>query len=215
MPVTISGSGAATFPSVTSNSQIFNGSSSGTTTVQAAATASGTITVPAGTGTIAVNGVSSNLVTGTPASVSSTSTIVSGIPSWARRVIVSGVGIVKSGTSLNLVQLGVSGGITTSGYSGIVWYIGTGNLSTSTSGFPVFPSTLQVATSNLSFVLTLTLNNSSTNQWVGTISTYDSVQSYGGVGNGNISLSGALTQIRIIGNGTDTYSAGTLNVSWE
>lgn len=35
-------------------------------------------------------------------------------------------------------------------------------------------------------------------------------------GSGNVSLSGALTQVRITTvNGTDTFDAGTINISYE
>jgi hypothetical protein len=53
MPVTIAGTTGTTQPTATCTTNlVLTGSSSGTTTVQAAATASGTITVPALTGTL-------------------------------------------------------------------------------------------------------------------------------------------------------------------
>lgn len=217
MTVTIAGTTGTTQPTATCTTNlVLTGSSSGTTTVQAAATASGTITVPAGTGTLAVNGVSSNIVTGTPTSIvnGSTSTTITGVPSWAKRVIVNGIGVTKAGTStLQLIQIGPSGGVATSGYAAASW-LNASYISNSTAGFPV---TITVnGTTAYSWMMTLNLVNASTNQWQISGTTYDNTNFYNFSSAGYVSLSGALSQVRIISStSTDTFSAGTVNVSWE
>jgi hypothetical protein len=67
--------------SISLSNLVFNGSSSGSTTVQPAATASGTATIPAGTGTLieTVNNMANNPVTGTPSS----SNYLRGDGTWA------------------------------------------------------------------------------------------------------------------------------------
>ena len=95
-------------------------SGGGSVEINPPATASSfTATMPAGTGTVAVNGVSGTLVSGTAvASTSGTSIDFTGIPSWVKRVTVMFNGVSTNGTSNYLVQVG-SGSITSSGYLGV------------------------------------------------------------------------------------------------
>lgn len=89
--------------SISLSNLVFNGSSSGSTTVQPAATASGTATIPAGTGTLieTVNNMANNPVTGTPSST----TYLRGDGTWATisstptGTLVRAPQIITSGTS--------------------------------------------------------------------------------------------------------------------
>ena len=92
--------------------------SGGSVEINPPATASNFVaTMPAGTGTVAVNGVSGTLVSGTAvASTSGTSIDFTGIPSWVKRVTIIFNGVSLSSTSSLLIQLGTSGGVDTSSY---------------------------------------------------------------------------------------------------
>ena len=126
-----------------------------------------TVTVPAGTGTVAVNGVSSNIVSGTAqASTSGTSIDFTSIPSWVKRVTVMLNGVSLSGTSSILVQLGVGSTPTTTGYiaSQTYWLqpaTGYGGAN-STSGFPT-----QMGLATYVMYGTMVFNLLSSNTWVG------------------------------------------------
>jgi len=79
---------------VNSAGLLLSGSSSGTTTLVAQSTASGTVTMPSGTGTAAVQGVSTNIVQGTSqASTSGTTIDFTNIPSWVKRVTILFAGV--------------------------------------------------------------------------------------------------------------------------
>ena len=220
MPVTIAGTTGTTQPTATcTTSLVLTGSGSGTTTVQAAATASGTITVPAGTGTVAVNGLSSNIVSGTAVTASGTTIPFTGIPSWAKRITVMLNAVSTSGTSNVLIQLGTSGGFTTSGYNGAAQY---GSSATgavfSTNAAGIYIMINNSATSALSSSFNITLLDSATNTWscAGTMGDSAGGKVYVIYFGWSVALSGALTQLRFnTVNGTDTFDAGKVNILYE
>ena len=191
-----------------------NGSSSGSTLLQASATASGTITLPAGTGTAAIQGVSSNIVSGTSIPTTSGTAIpVTNIPSWAKRITLMFNGVSTSGTLNIIVQLGTGGTptYTTSGYNGTASNQ-TGAVATAfTSGFIVV---LNVSASG-AFYGQMILNNFGSNIWsessiIGTASTVK-------YGAGTVSLGATLTalQLTTASPGTDTFNAGSINILYE
>ena len=195
-----------------------NSSDGGSVTLQEPSTATnGTLTLPAGTGTVAVNGLSSNIVSGTSqASTSGTSIDFTGIPSWVKRVTVMFSGVSTNGTSIIQVQLGDSGGIETTDYVG--GYASNGVSGGITSGFPLIYAGMS-AVSAISGSLTLSLVNASTNTFVcagsqGRISggVVQEATTFGG----GKSLSAVLDRVRITTvNGTDTFDAGTINILYE
>jgi hypothetical protein len=171
-------------------------------------------TMPAGTGTVAVNGVSSNIVSGTAvASTSGTSIDFTGIPSWVKRVTVMFNGVSTSSTSNLLVQLG-AGSVVTTGYTQSATYMingGSNSASGPTSGFNLTVSTAASDTLYGTAVITLVGSNNY-------ISTVNTIRFAGAsvVGAGGITLSGALDRIRITTvNGTDTFDAGSINILYE
>lgn len=190
--------------------------SGGSVEINPPATASNFVaTMPAGTGTVAVNGVSGTLVSGTAvASTSGTSIDFTGIPSWVKRITVMFNGVSTSGTSPIQVQLGDSGGVETTGYtSGIGGVANSAATSyvTSTSGFL---STVGIAAANISSGL-VTICTLGSNIW-----TYNSVLSsnsnINSIGGGVKTLSDTLDRVRITTvNGTDTFDAGTINIMYE
>jgi hypothetical protein len=211
MTIVLNGTSGITTPPVS-----VEGSTSGTITLAAPAVAgSNTQTLVAATDTLAP------IVRATAvASTSGTSIDFTGIPSWVKRITVMFNGVSTSGTSIPLVQLGDSGGIETTTYTG------QGDSFTTSSGaISVFTSTANTIGFNLSSSITAaaagTLNgmatilNISGNSWVFT--SYNS-QYVGasGAGTGRKTLSDVLDRIRITTiNGTDTFDAGSINILYE
>jgi hypothetical protein len=171
-----------------------------------------TATMPAGTGTVAVQGVSTNIVSGTAvASTSGTAIDFTGIPSWVKRVTVMLNG-VSTGTAVGnfLFQVG-SGSIVTTGYltvsSSITTTVGT---STNTSGFLV-----ALSTTSCLFYGTMVFTNITGNTWVGNGTISDSSIPRTSITTGSIALGGALDRVRITTTSADTFDAGSINILYE
>jgi len=150
------------------------------------------------------------------ASTSGTSIDFTSIPSWVKRITVMFGNVSTSGTSIPLVQLGDSGGIENTGYLSCGTYIanGSGTTVTSTAGFNL--TGFHTAAYVFQGTLTISLLNSTTNQW--TAAGTFSVNSNGSTAwcAGAKTLSDVLTQVRITTvNGTDTFDAGTINILYE
>jgi len=194
-----------------------NSSGGGSVTMQEPSTATnGTLTLPAGTGTVAVNGLSSNIVSATAqASTSGTSIDFTGIPSWVRRITVIFNGVSTNGTSPFLIQIG-AGSVTTTGYSGAISGATSGNAITGSAQTTGFGLTNANIAANTYFGQVILLNMGS-NVWqeqsnmVSAVNTYSVYSSGGG-----LTLGGALDRVRITTvNGTDTFDAGTINILYE
>lgn len=211
MTVTIDGTAGVTTPSPV----VVQGATSGSITLAAPAVAgTNTVTFPAGTGTVSVNGVSSNIVSGTAQnSTSGTSIDFTGIPSWVKRITVMFNGVSTNGTSIPQIQIG-AGSVTTSGYLGTV---------TSTVGSTVgtvnFSSGVLLVTGGAAAHVSygaIRITNISGNNWVfeGTLGRSDTAAN--SMIGGFLALSGALDRVRIttVG-GTDTFDAGSINILYE
>ena len=189
-----------------------NSSGGGSVTLQEPSTATnGTLTLPAGTGTVAVNGLSSNIVSGTAvASTSGTSIEFTSIPSWVKRITVMYSGVSLSGTSNPIIQLG-STTYTTSGYLGSA-STGAGTAANMSAGFIISNATAAADTAHGMSTLA-TLN--------GLIWTFVSVISYSNqaatrYASGSVTMSGTVDRLRIQAtNGSDTFDAGTINILYE
>lgn len=168
-----------------------------------------TITVPAGSGTVAVNGVSSNIVSGTAvASTSGTSINFTGIPSWVKRITVMLNGVSTNGVSNLQIQIG-AGSITSTGYNSAS-YTNTVK-SVSTTGFQTDSSAATFVRSGLMTICTM-----GSNIWVASGSWASQSNSDISYFAGGISLGGTLDRLRITTvNGTDTFDAGTINILYE
>lgn len=194
-----------------------NGSNKVTLSGPAALSSDITVTLPTTTGNL-ITDAESKIELGTPqATTSGTSISFTGIPSWARRVTILFSGISTSGTSVPILQLGDSGGIETSGYAGNAGYIGhsvSTGLAQYTAGFGMNSS--HAASNTYSGRAIFELLNASNNTWIYEMKgTYDSLV-FTIHGEGVKSLSGTLTQIALttVG-GSDTFDAGSANISWE
>jgi hypothetical protein len=150
------------------------------------------------------------------APTSGTAVLFTSIPSWVKRVSLMLYGVQTSGSSTLQVQLG-SGSIQTTGYqsSGAKWDNAGGGYggSSTTSLLIDFNSAASTFVRNT----IATFDNVSGNLWVMTTMT-----SYGtsalniAFGAGRVTLSGSLDRLQLAPtNGTDTFTAGTINISWE
>jgi hypothetical protein len=191
------------------SSVILTGDTSGTLTVSAPLVAgSNTVTLPAATGTISL------LQMGTAvASTSGTSIDFTGIPAWAKRITVMFAGLSLSGSATAQIQLGDSGGVETTGYlSGCGRYVSGGAAANSTTGLLI--TNASTSGSVWHGISTIVLINS--NQWAQSVSFGFSNGANAGSGGGSKTLSDTLDRIRITSsNGTDTFTAGSINVMWE
>jgi hypothetical protein len=171
-----------------------------------------TATMPAGTGTVAVNGVNGTIVSGTAVIASSTSVDFTGIPSWVKRITVMFFGVSISGTSNIQFQLG-SGSPTTTGYLGSsVASTAAGNsAATSTTGFVLLTGAASYLLNGIGV-----FTNLSGNSWAGSVSMGQSDIARSSSVSAAITIGGTLDRIRITTvNGTDTFDAGSINILYE
>jgi hypothetical protein len=196
------------------SSVVISGDTSGSITLAAPAVAgTNTITLPAGTGTIAVQGSSTNIVRGTAvASTSGTSIDFNSIPSWVKRITVMLNGVSTNGSSELLIRLG-SGSIETTSYVSVAGYAGGPNQAGSTSSTAGFILTSSLGATSV-FNAVVTICNQTANTWSeGFSGSYSTVCAFGG---GYKALSGVLDRVRITTiNGTDTFDAGSINILYE
>ena len=193
------------------------GATSGQVTLQPPSVAgTSTITIPAGTGTIAVPGVSSSILQGTSSTTTSGVAVAyTAIPAFVKRITIILSGVSTSGTSNYQVQLGTgSTTYTTSGYAAAFSNFTASAVTTAnaTSGFVL----LTPAASSEVHSGVITLYNLSGNIWVSqaTISATSTTRNY--ISSGSITLGSNLTAVQLTTvNGTDTFNAGTLNVFYE
>jgi len=146
------------------------------------------------------------------ATTSGTSKDFTGIPAWAERITVMFQGVSSNSTSLWLLQLGTSSGVTTSGYLGRVAGISGGVFSAYSSGFTLLTDSSNGAILHgLIQIVTLGSNNFAMN---GILSRSDGGNVY--ISGGSIALGGVLDRVRLTTvNGTDTFDAGTVNILYE
>jgi hypothetical protein len=165
-----------------------------------------TLTSPVTAGTPTGVGV---LTSGTSVSASGTSVDFTGIPSWVKRITVMLNAVSGSGTSNFMIQLGDSGGVETTGYTGAVNR--ENNVLGFSTGFILMFNTSAVNT----HIIPVVINNVNANNWMCSfISTRsDTFISYGA---GSKELSATLDRVRITTvNGTDTFDAGSINILFE
>lgn len=154
-----------------------------------------------------------NINRGTATSTTSgTAVDFTGIPSWAKRIMITFNSVSLSGTDSILVQLG-STTFTTSGYSSTGSFIASGTASVATSnstqGFLI-----ALSLSSRDFSGIMNIMNWAVNTWVQ--QNGGSVAGSGGhVGGGIVTLGGVLDRVRITVTGSNTFDAGSVNIFWE
>jgi hypothetical protein len=130
-----------------------------------------------------------------------------GIPSWVNRITFNFSGISANGTSIQIVQMGCSGGIEVSGYvgstAGATWSEG------------IRLQSANDAASTWTGTIILSLIDASTNTWC----SFGNINSTIGASlnlSGRKSLSGTLDRVRLTTeNGTDVFDAGKFNILYE
>ena len=189
-----------------------NGDTSGSVQLTVPAVAgSSTITLPAGTGTVAVNGVSSNIVSGTSqASTSGTVIDFTGIPSWAKRITVMFNQVSTNSTSNYLIQLGTSGGFGSTTYSSGAGVGGT--YVVSTTGLILTAGSVTAA-SLYSGSVAITFFGS--NIWTSSGILISSASAGTYPSSGTATTNATLTQVRITTVTPDTFDAGSINILYE
>jgi hypothetical protein len=158
------------------------------------------------------------LVSGTAvASTSGTSIDFTGIPSTAKRITVMFNGVGTNGISEVILQIGDSGGIETSGYTGSLAQMqNAGNPSVYNFSTSIRTDGATNSAAVRHGAITISLIDQSSNLWAfaGCIGRSDSTLC--SCLGGNKSLSATLDRVRITTvNGTDTFDAGSINLLWE
>lgn len=209
MPVVITGNNTPTAGGITYGD--------GSTYANTAAGTSGQLLQSNGASAPTWATVSAGYTLATPvASTSGTSIDFTGIPAGVKQIIISFSGVstdAVSGTNI-LVQIGDSGGIETSGYTSNGARVTNGSATetnSSSAGFVIYVS----VTGNVVFgIMTLMLENSTSNSWVSSHSARGALSS-ALLGGGNKSLSATLDRVRITTvSGTDSFDLGEINIAY-
>lgn len=177
------------------------------TSVTTGTTITGLGTGSGGTGTYTVS--SSQTVSST--TITNVGFDFTGIPAWVKRITVMLNRVSTSGTSNYRIQIGTSGGVESSGYSGThgQTLAAAPNSASFSAGFEF----LAVAAEDRSGAITL--SSMTGNSWIaqGCLGSSNGRAIYLG---GVKSLSGVLDRIRLTTvNGTDTFDAGSVNILYE
>jgi hypothetical protein len=158
----------------------------------------------------------SAITSGTAVSASGTSVDFTSIPSWVKRITVMFSVVSTNGTAPMLIQLGTSSGVVTTGYASVSSVVGSGVATASnTTGFILAPSALYIVSGH-TFSGSFSLDLIGSNIWTlsGSICAPDQPYTY--TSTGAKTLAAALDRVRITTtNGTDSFSAGTINILYE
>jgi hypothetical protein len=194
---------------------ILSGSTSGQVTVQPPAVAGTSIlTLPSGSGTVAVNGISTNVASLGAVTASGTSIDFTSIPAYARKITVVYNQLSTNGTSDYIIQLGTASSIETSGYLANAVTVASTSVGTSfTNGYGIIVS--PNAANSYSGVITFFLVSDSSYAWsangmatAGTTTVH--------IASGGKVLGGVLTRLRVTtSGGANTFDNGTINVFYE
>jgi len=199
MPVTINGTTGVTTPGATVGA--ITGILKATSGVVAQAVA----------GTDYLTSTSGGAITlATAQTASGTAVDFTGIPSWVKRITVMFSGVSTNSSSNLLVQIG-AGSVTSSGYLGASFDGPTFATTSFTTGFG-----LRTGSSTSVIHGNLAITTFASNAWsaTGCFARSDSAVFISTAG--SVTLSGTLDRIRITTvNGTDTFDAGTINISYE
>lgn len=150
----------------------------------------------------------------TPAATTSgTSIDYTGLSSL-KRISLMMNGVSTSGSSVPIVQIGPSGGVETSSYTGGASNAG-GTWTANSAGFLLKAST-HAAADIINGLYVFTLENSSSNTWSMMGCGFWSSTLQQGLSSGTKALAGALSRFRLTtAGGTDTFDAGEINLATE
>lgn len=157
----------------------------------------------------------SQLTLGTAQTLSGTAVGFTGIPTGVKQIQLILQNISVSATARIYIQLG-SGSYTTTGYNSYCLSIASSGTITkegSTSGFDMATG----VGSDYAWTI-VNLINITNNNWQCNFTTcgYSGSTTFAFINSGNINLSGVLDRVRITtSNGTDTFDAGTANITYQ
>jgi hypothetical protein len=175
-----------------------------------------TLTSPTIGGTPVMNASVISLATAV-SPTTATSMEFTSLPSWVKRITMSFQALKSNGGSQYLIQLGTGGSYVVTGYAGAYLYSngasGAASPTSLTTGFQIFHDT---ATNIRTGMFTLALLSSSSNTWVASGFTGDTNTGYFMYTASTISLAGAADRVRFTtSNGTDQFTAGSINIQYE
>jgi len=154
------------------------------------------------------------IVSGTAVATTSGSSVVfTGIPNWVKRITLMFGGVSTNGatTPMMVVQIG-SGSLVTTGYLSACTTTGNGtSIQSFTNGFAVRGDSNPAAV--VSGTTTLSLLNASTNTWVQSGVSAQTVTPYIFSSAGILTLSGTLDRVALVT--ADTFDAGSINILYE
>jgi len=178
---------------------------------------SGTFSTVPADGSITPAKLSQPFTSETAVSTSGTAIDFTGIPSWVKKITVLTSGISTNGAANVVLQLGDSGGIETTGYTGALSNFGLTSVQsyTSTGATGALIVAGNDASDSYQHSLTISLLDPAANLWV-----ISGVHSRPDTLTGSLtvtkSLSATLDRIRIAtANGTDAFDAGSVNIMYE
>jgi hypothetical protein len=148
-----------------------------------------------------------------PTAVTASGTAVdfTSIPSWVKKITVSFVDLSTNGTASVLVQIGDSGGIENTGYSGST-FDGSASFNF-TTGFSDATAAAAIVRQG---AYTLALVDPATNTWSAVWNLGLSNAAGVRFGAGTKSISATLDRVRVAtSNGTDTFDSGKVNIQYE
>lgn len=138
-----------------------------------------------------------------------------GIPSWVKRITLSLRDVSLNGSDFVRVQLGTSGGVITTGYSGLSCFTGTSGIGANlfSAGFDSYGDS---SASNLRSG-TLTFSRLSANVWTcsGSLSQHSGSPVFTITFAGSIDLGAAITTLRVTGTAGGTFDNGSINILYE
>jgi hypothetical protein len=161
-----------------------------------------------------VTPTATGITLGTAVTASGVNVDFTGIPATANRVKFMLVDVSTSGVSPLMLQIGDSGGVETTGYTGVITNV-QGSVTPAAFGGSGFELSATVAAATITGVVTI--SRITGNTWVvdAALARTDGTARYT-TSVGAKTLSAALDRVRLttVG-GADTFDAGTVNVSWE
>jgi hypothetical protein len=164
-------------------------------------------------GTTGVQDNSGAFVAGTAvASTSGTSIDFTSIPSWVKRVTVMINSVSLSGSANFLIQIGDAGGVETTGYSSSSFYGGSAyGQGSSTSGY------ISINGNSANIISgAFTFTKLTGNVWIMTSESASNGAAIVVFATGIKTLSDTLDRVRFTtSNGTDTFTAGSINILYE
>jgi hypothetical protein len=160
--------------------------------------------------------VSNGIVSGTTVASTSGTAITFSVPTTTKRITVMLSGVSCSGSAEVIFRLGTSGGIQSTGYLTASCVVAGGTAAANdTTGFRLYNNSGAAADVRNGSII-FSLLDSATGTWTGSgiFGQSDSAR-VGSIG-GSKALSGNITQVQITTtNGTDTFTAGKINILYE